>query len=87
MRGGAPAFPFVWGADLIGANIRLINISSRPELNGTAGLVVGTIAASKRFRVVLQDKQEMSVSRSKLLRLGEGGWGDEYDNNFSRCTL
>jgi hypothetical protein len=78
MHGGAPPFPFVWGADLIGANIRLTNIGSRPELNGAAGLVVGVVAASKRFRVMLHDKQEMSVSRSKLLRRGEGGWGDEY---------
>ena len=78
MRGGGPAFPFVWGGDLIGANIRLINIASRPELNGSSGQVVSAIGDTKRFLVRLQDKQEMSVTRSKLLRLCEGGWGDEY---------
>jgi hypothetical protein len=78
MRGGGPAFPFVWGADLIGARIRLINIASRPELNGSLGQVVAAAGDTKRFRVRLQDKQEMSVTRPKLLRLGEGGWGDDY---------
>lgn len=78
MRGSGPAFPFVWGGDLIGSRIRLVNIASRPELNGSPGRVVAAIADSKRFRVRLQDAQEMSVARSKLLRLSEGGWGDEY---------
>ena len=78
MRGGGPAFPFVWGGDLIGARIRLFDIASRPELNGSLGQVVAAIGPSQRFRVRLEDKQEMSVSRSKLLRFGEGGWGDEF---------
>ena len=78
MRGSGPAFPFVWGADLIGSHIRLCNIASRPELNGSAGRVVAAIADSKRFRVRLPDAQEMSVARSKLLRSSEGGWGEEF---------
>ena len=78
MHGGGPAFPFVWGGDVIGARIRLFNIASRPELNGSLGRVVAAIAASKRFRVRLEDKNEMSVARSKLLRLSDGGWGDEH---------
>jgi len=78
MHGGGPAFPFVWGGDLIGARIRLFNIASRPELNGSFGRIVAAIAASKRFRVRLEDKSEMSVTRSKLLRLSDGGWGDEH---------
>ena len=77
MRGSGPAFPFVWGADLIGSHIRLCNIASRPELNGSAGRVVAAIADTKRFRVRLPDAQEMSVARSKLLRLSEGGWGED----------
>jgi hypothetical protein len=78
MRGAGPAFPFVWGGDLIGARIRLFDIASRPELNGSLGQVVAAMGPSQRFRVRLEDKQEMSVSRSKLLRFGEGGWGDEF---------
>jgi hypothetical protein len=78
MQGSGPTFPFVWGGDLIGSHIRLVNIASRPELNGSSGQVVAAMADSKRFRVRLRDAQEMSVTRSKLLRLSEGGWGDEY---------
>lgn len=78
MRGSGPAFPFVWGADLIGSHIRLCNIASRPELNGSVGRVVAAIADSKRFRVRLPDAQEMSVARSKLLRSSEGGWGEDF---------
>lgn len=78
MHGSGPVFPFVWGGDLIGSRIRLINIASRPELNGSQGCVIAAIADSKRFRVRLHDAQEMSVTRSKLLRLSEGGWGDEF---------
>jgi hypothetical protein len=58
--------------------VRLVNISSRPELNGCSGQVVAAVAASHRFLVRLPDKQDVSVTRSKLLRLGAGGWGNEY---------
>jgi len=58
MGAGLP-FPFVWGGERIGCDIKLQGLEKRADLNGASGYVVGAVESSGRFSVRVTETNEL----------------------------